>query len=188
LAKKSQVAISTNLTDAIETEQHIIQRYAFKNIAITEPLQGTVKVTSPKEMVQNGDIFLLNLGLVQGIKVTGISSQIGYHFRLNNRWSFTPKVGASASWGSKGKVILESATLVDNRQELSQINLSNTNVTTSTLIESFLTPEIGYQYSKRISIISAPQFRFSFGPFFRNHERSVRHHFGQVKFGVRIHL
>lgn len=188
LSKKSQVAISTNLSDAIETEQEISQNYAFKNIAITEPLQGTIKVISPKATFQNGDIFLLNVGLEQVIKVTGISSQIGYHFKLNPRWSFTPKVGISTSWGSKGKVILAAAALVDKRQQLAQINLSNTNVTTSNLIEGLLTPEIEYRYTKRISIIGAPQFRLSFAPFFRNHERSVRHHFGQLKFGIRIHL
>ena len=145
-------------------------------------------ITSPKAVFQNGEIFMLNVGLQQLIKITGISSQVGYRFQLNTRWAFTPKVGFSASWGQKGKAILQAASLVDDRQQLTQINLSNTNVTRSNLIEGLLTPEIAYRYSKRISFTTAPQFRLSFAPFFNNSERRVRHHFGLLKLGIRIHL
>ena len=188
LSKRAQVAIPTRLTGTTETENNFTQQYFFRDIAITEPLEGTVTVISPKDIFREAALFFLNLDLQQLVKITSISSQVGYRFRLNTRWAFIPKVGVGIGWGSKERATLAAANLVNNRQQIAQINLSNTNVTTYNLIEGVFTPEITYRYAKRISIIAAPQFRLSFTPFFNNHERSVHHHFGQLKFGIRIHL
>ena len=188
LTRNQQLAIPTNLSNATLTEKTIEQQYIFNNIGLTEPLQGRIRVSSPKDIFMGGDPFLLNIGLQQKIITSGLATEFGYRFRLATRWSFIPRIGLSANWERKEKVLLTTINLVDSRQQLLQNSLSNTNLIRTNLIEGLLSTAFVYRYSKRISITGAPHFRFSFAPFFKNHQRSVHHQFGQLNFGIRIHL
>lgn len=188
LQQTNQHSILTNYTNAVTVENGIIQTYTFTGQPIIEPIQTKVEVLSQAGDFVNGEAFVVQSTTQQQLKFSSIYTQIGYRFPLNPRWQLIPKVGLSAAWAEKGKVELTNTNLLDTRQSLLTTSIDNTNVTTSNFIEGLLSTELVYRHSKRISFTGSPHFRFGFKPFFDNYQRSTKHRFGQLQFGIRIHL
>lgn len=180
--------LPTSLGGATIVENDFIQKYRFEKDIGIENVEGTITIKSRKGDFENGDPFSFKTKSNQTLKLVSFSNQIGYRFTRGIRWEIIPRIGFNATRAEKGMIEKLELEVLDNRLNLVNTTLANTNVSKVYYFEGLLSTEVAYHFRKNIYFTATPQYRYGFNPFYESFQKNLKNRTAQLNLGIRIHL